>query len=55
MDKIFEMLNRKIQTPCDINEHLKKLFHEAHAYRLAMMIAVGIVFFLRKPLREALR
>ena len=25
MDKIIEMLNRKIQTPCDINEHLETL------------------------------
>lgn len=25
MDKIIDMLNRKIQTPCDINEHLETL------------------------------
>jgi hypothetical protein len=29
MQKIFDMLNRKIQTPCDINEHLKTLYEYA--------------------------
>jgi hypothetical protein len=29
MDKIIDMLNQKIQTPCDINEHLATLFKYA--------------------------
>lgn len=29
MQKIIDMVNRKIQTPCDINEHLETLFNYA--------------------------